>query len=90
MVDIRLEGEKMTDENAVHRHIAKRLDFSDDYGKNLDALWEELTDLDENMIITLYDTSSMLDHLGQFGYDLLDTFEDAARANHHIIFESIN
>lgn len=89
MLDIRLEGEKMKDRSSAQRHIAKRMDFPDDYGNNLDALWEALNDIDETVAVTLYDTTLMLNQLGQYGHDLLDTFEDAAAANSNIMFESI-
>jgi ribonuclease inhibitor len=88
MKEYRLEGEKMTDPDRTQAHIKHRLEFPDYYGENLDALWDELTAFTEPTSITLYDSSLMLNQLGQYGYDLLDTFEDAARTNHNVLFES--
>ncbi len=87
MEEYRLEGEKMTDKVRTQAHIKHRLELPDDYGANLDALWDALNDIDTPTSVSLYDSQTMIDNLGQYGYDLLDTFEDAAKANNDFFFE---
>ena len=88
MIDVRLEGEKMTSEYEAHRHIKKRMDFPNNYGMNQDALWDALLAIDKPTGITLYDQDVMLDALGDYGYELLKLFKDAPRANHDLYFEA--
>ena len=88
MIDVRLEGEKMTDEYEAQRHIKKRMDFADDYGMTPDALWDAVVAIDEPTAVALYDKEIMLDNLGDYGYELIDVFEDATKTNHDLIFES--
>ncbi|MGL4282643.1 barstar family protein [Eubacterium aggregans] len=80
MIDVRLEGDKMITPEKAQSHIKKRMDFEDNYGATPDALWDALNDIEEPTAITLYDTQAMLNNLGQYGYDLLDTFQDAGRS----------
>jgi len=44
MIQIQLEGDKITNEQLFHELLAKKMHFPDYYGKNLDALEECLTD----------------------------------------------
>ena len=40
-----LDGKAMTDRPAAHSHLAERLDLPTYYGRNLDALYDMLTDI---------------------------------------------
>ena len=42
-----LEGKAMTDRPAAHSHLAERLDLPVWYGRNLDALYDLLTEIGE-------------------------------------------
>lgn len=47
MKQIILDGSILADAAAVHEYVKEQLQFPDYYGKNLDALHDCLTDLDD-------------------------------------------
>ena len=52
MKQITLDGNILADATAVHEYLKEQLNFPEYYGKNLDALYDCLTDL-EDMEITI-------------------------------------
>ena len=50
MKKIVLEGKYLLDREIAHEYLKKALDFPEYYGKNLDALYDCLTDLGETVI----------------------------------------
>ncbi|MCR5687780.1 MAG: barstar family protein [Lachnospiraceae bacterium] len=69
----------MTDRAAAHDYIAEVLDFPDYYGKNLDALFDCLTDMDECSIV--FTNLDALEMLGDYSGALLAVFEEAEQVN---------
>lgn len=49
-----LDGSQMTTREDAHEHIAQRLKFPDYYGKNLDALYDCITDIPDAEIIIVF------------------------------------
>ena len=47
MKQITLDGNLLSDISTVHEYLKEMLDFPEYYGKNLDALFDCMTDLDE-------------------------------------------
>ena len=47
MKQITLDGNKLSDITQVHDYLKELLEFPDYYGKNLDALYDCLTDLND-------------------------------------------
>ena len=60
--------------------LGEALDFPPYYGRNLDALYDCLTDLPEGEI-TLLHPETLWENLGDYGSACLDTLRDAARDN---------
>lgn len=79
--EIVLDGRQMTDPEATHHYLAKMLDFPDYYGKNLDALYDCLTDIDSHTALVLEHTGAMRAALGDYAPKLLATLQDAAERN---------
>lgn len=53
MKQITLDGNKLADSSIVHDYLKEALSFPEYYGRNLDALYDCLTDLDHlELIIT--------------------------------------
>lgn len=89
MQEYRLEGVKMTCLDEALDHIGKRLDFETYDIVTLDDLWNELVRVRRPVAITLYDSRAMLSQLGQKGYDMLDVFNSASRANRRVFFDAV-
>lgn len=68
----------MNKEN-LHEYIAKKLNFNKTYGKNLDALYDNLTSMPQ-CTITLQGIDNLAS-LEEYGYSLLYTFELASKNN---------
>ena len=74
-----LDCGEMTDRERAHEYIAEVLEFPDYYGKNLDALFDCLTDMGESSI--LLTNLDALEMLGDYSGALLAVFEEAEQAN---------
>lgn len=79
-----LNGKKMTSKEEAHDYIQDQLGLSSYYGKNLDALWDELTSLEGPLDIKIRHSKKIKNSLGAYGKRLIETFEDAARDNKNI------
>ena len=66
-----LDGSQMTTRESAHEHLAKQLRFPDYYGKNLDALYDCVTNLPDAEIVIVF--SSAMDK------DVQRVLLDAAR-----------
>ena len=77
-----LDFSNITTKEDLHEYIAETLDFPDYYGKNLDALYDCVTDLSQcSITITGIDA---LYELGQYGMRIIKVFQDAAEDNEDI------
>ena len=80
-----LNGKAMTDRPTAHSHLAEQLDLPTYYGRNLDALYDVLTDIGEDTQIILEDPAAVIENLGKYGEALLSTMQEAAESNPHLI-----
>ena len=78
---IELDGRAMTDRPAAHSHLAERLELPSWYGRNLDALYDVLTDISRETELILRDPGAVAEQLGRYGEALLDTLREAAESN---------
>ena len=76
-----LEGSRMIDRVAVHNHLAERLQLPSYYGRNLDALYDVLTEIGEETTIILRDPALVAEQLGKYGEALLNAMQEAAEEN---------
>lgn len=74
---MQLDGEMIKEKG--HDYIAEVLNFPDYYGKNLDALYDCLTEIECEIELV---NASAVDK------DIVDTFKDAASENEFLKFES--
>ena len=82
---IMLDGKAMVDRPGAHSHLAQRLDLPTYYGRNLDALYDVLTELGTDTELILEDPAAVVENLGKYGEALLATMQEAAEANPHLI-----
>ena len=79
-----LEGSRMIDRVAVHNHLAERLQLPSYYGRNLDALYDVLTEIGADTEIVLTDPAAAVEQMGKYGEALLATMQEAAEENPHL------
>ena len=85
-MSIILNCENLAHRGQAHRYLAHMLDFPDYYGKNLDALFDCLTELGDCTIIL--DGAAELSMGGGYGAKVLRVFEEAALANPRLRLET--
>lgn len=84
---IELEGRQMTDRAAMHDHLKVQLHLPDYYGRNLDALYDLLTERGEPTVIQVADWTDLEQNLGHYAAALLDTLYDAAKENTNLTIQ---
>ena len=72
--------EKLIEREQAHLYLAQMLDFPEYYGKNLDALYDCLTELKECTLVLQGETE--LRQAGGYGAKILKVLEEASRANY--------
>ena len=80
-VVVELNGLEMTDRQRTHEYLAGQLQFPDYYGKNLDALYDLLTERKESLEVRFFHSQEMKEQLGAYGSALLQTMQEAENDN---------
>lgn len=80
---VTLDGRLMREREAAHDHLQERLQLPDYYGRNLDALYDCLTDICQPMTIIL----EHADHLDAYGSQIVKTLHEAANKNPALTIE---
>ena len=80
-----LDGRAMTDRVAAHSHLSERLDLPMYYGRNLDALYDVLTEIGTETEIVLNEPGAVVELMGKYGEALLTTMQEAAENNPKLI-----
>ena len=76
-----LDGRKMTDRESTHLYLQKKLNLPDYYGKNLDALYDCLTETGTPVQIIVSYVEEMQGNLRRYADSLLNTLEAASEKN---------
>lgn len=77
----RLDGRKIKDRAMLHDTLAELLHFPDWYGRNLDALYDCLTDIQEEMELQILYRNAMEEHLGEYADFLINVIGMASKEN---------
>lgn len=83
--EVVINCEKLMQKEQAHQYLAELLEFPDYYGKNLDALFDCLTELGEYIITFAGIEEFCLNDT--YALKVLEVFEEAASANPHIKLE---
>lgn len=84
MREILLDGGAVTSRAELHDLLSRSLDLPEWYGRNLDALYDCLTDLVNETQIFLLGMDPMRDVLGPYADSLLQVLHDAAAENKNL------
>lgn len=86
-----LDGKKVENKEILHDHLAESLDFPKWYGRNLDALYDCLTDMQEESEIRLRNEKDLTEHLGKYANILKKVLCLAAKDHGkiHVVFEDL-
>ena len=76
-----LYGARIADMQALHTALAEGLGFPAWYGRNLDALFDLLTEPTEPATLTIYDWDTLSSTLGDKAARLRRVLEDAGQEN---------
>lgn len=79
-----LDASRMLTREAAHRYLAEQLEFPEHYGKNLDALYDCLTDLEQTEIKFV----NCAEAEGSYFERILEVFQEAAQDNAHLLIHS--
>lgn len=78
MKTVILDGAAIPDRAALHQTLAEKLDFPDWYGGNLDALFDCLTSLPEDVELTVQNGAALEEALGTYAGIFFRVLTDAA------------
>ena len=80
-MQIELKGSMMTDRDALHDYLQAQLGLPSHYGRNLDALYDLLTERSEPTEIVVTEWELPECNVGGYGADLMEALYDAAKEN---------
>jgi len=73
-----IDGKQIENREMLHQTLKEALDFPEWYGNNLDAMYDLLTDMQEEVTIELRDQEQLEAHLGAYAKAFLRALKDAA------------
>ena len=82
-----IDGRKCKSKAETHEYLARKEGFPDYYGKNLDALYDVLTDIGDKTHLRISFANALKKHLGDYGEKMIQVAMDAAKNNPNITFE---
>ena len=84
MKTIILDGNEIISMSDIHNIFAEELDFPQWYGKNLDALYDCLSDVTEEVEIIIEDSAELMENLGISFERLCGLLNDVSEENPNI------
>lgn len=84
MIELILDGTKIKTRKELHSCFARTLHFPDWYGANLDALFDCLTELREDVTVLCFHMELMEKNMGIYAKKMQQVLADAAAENSHL------
>lgn len=81
-----IDGNNITDKRKLHDTLAGSLKLPDWYGRNLDALYDCLSDLQEEAEIRLLHEEALENHLGRYAESFKKVMREVCQENSGIYF----
>lgn len=79
-----IDGGTIGSREALHRALRETLSLPEWYGKNLDALYDCLTDLREPVELEVTNATKLCESLGGYALALLHVLRDSERENENL------
>lgn len=79
-----LDGKTLENKEMLHNVLTDTLGLPDWYGRNLDALYDCLTDVQEETEIWIKNESFLREHLGNYAVVLMKMIDRSAKENERI------
>ena len=86
MKSVILDAKKMLEKENMHEYFAKKFDLPEYYGKNLDALFDCLCEINEPTLIKLKNEDALQ---GDTKESLIRLFHDVCNENELVKFELV-
>ncbi len=77
-----INAKRITDKESLHALLRQKLSLPADCGKNLDAVYDVLTDPGKDRIITVKHEELLRERLDDYADSFLRMLEDAAESGH--------
>ena len=77
-----INGKRVTDKASLHALLRQKLNLPEDCGRNLDAVYDLLTEPGKDRIITVKNEALLRERLGGYADSLLQMLEDASNSGH--------
>jgi ribonuclease inhibitor len=81
---VTIDGRIITNRIQLHELFASQLDFPETYGKNLDALYDCITDIHKETEIEIINYEALYDNLGNYAKVLVKLLGQAEKENKYI------
>ena len=86
MKNVSLDAKKMVEKEKMHDYLAKKFDLPEHYGRNLDALFDCLCEINEPTLIKLKNENALDDGTKE---SLIQLFRDVCSENALVKFELV-
>lgn len=85
--EVELDGTKMNTVRGTHLYLKEKLNLSEHYGENLDALWDELSSRKFPISIKIVNLDEMIKQLGAYSEKLLEVLTEVGMYNKGVIID---
>lgn len=79
-----LHLEQVTTRSELHNLLEQELHLPEWYGRNLDALWDCLTDLQQETELEVHGRDTFMQNMGDYALRLLRLLRQAAEENENL------
>lgn len=85
--EVELDGTRMNTVSGTHLYLKEKLNLSEHYGENLDALWDELSSRKYPISIKIVNLDEMVKQLGAYSEKLIEVFTEVGMYNKGVIID---
>lgn len=85
--EVELDGTRMNTVRGTHLYLKEKLNLSEHYGENLDALWDELSSRKYPISIKIVNLDEMVKQLGAYSEKLIEVLTEVGMYNKGLIID---